>query len=98
MYLLFKSQISRQSTRTSSRTSFRIWRRQSAGNENKIPVIIRITGQAKAYTLPRRPLNASPSSTSVLHRDLCVSSCPRPFFARAGADDQEYIPWTRGLE
>jgi len=27
----------------SSRTIFKIWRRQSPGNENKIPVIIRIT-------------------------------------------------------
>jgi hypothetical protein len=29
--------------RTSTRTIFKIWRRQSAGNENKIPVTIRIT-------------------------------------------------------
>jgi hypothetical protein len=46
LYLLFKSQISQRSrTSSSSRTStiFKIWRRQSAGNENKIPVIILIT-------------------------------------------------------
>jgi hypothetical protein len=36
MYRLFRSQISQQST------IFKIWRHQSAGNENKIPVLIRL--------------------------------------------------------
>ena len=34
-------------------TIFKIWRRQSAGNENNIPDIIRITG----YAFSRAPLN-----------------------------------------
>src|SRR4029077_16782469 len=51
MYLLFKSQISQRS-RTS--TIFKIWRRQSAGNENKIPVIILITVYAFSRTAPRK--------------------------------------------
>src|SRR4029077_15949624 len=40
MYLLLKSQISQQSrtsSSSSSRTIFKIWRRRSAGNENKSP-------------------------------------------------------------
>src|SRR6266481_2500962 len=57
MYLLFKSQISqrsRTSSRTRTSTIFKIWRRQSAGNENKIPVIILITVYAFSRTAPRK--------------------------------------------
>ena len=46
MYRLFQepeAHKSRTSSRTRTRTIFKIWRRQSAGNENKIPVTIRIT-------------------------------------------------------
>jgi len=35
-----------QESRTRSRTIFKICRRQSADNENKVPVLIRITGDA----------------------------------------------------
>jgi hypothetical protein len=58
-----KSRNSQQSrTSPSSRTIFKIWRRQLAGNENKVPVLIRVTGScyrsigkwgAKAPTTPR---------------------------------------------
>jgi hypothetical protein len=36
----------------SSRTMFKIWRRQSAGNEHNVPVLIRITGLTDQPLLP----------------------------------------------